>query len=60
MEVGNVVQIITDIVCKATSMLIELEFPSIYWTTCVVHTLLSYLDNHVLLLVVKEMGVPTL
>jgi len=43
MEVGhnNVEQIITDnaIVCKAASMLIESEFPSIYWTPCVVHTL---------------------
>jgi len=36
MEVGpnNVVQIITDnaAVCKAASMLIEVEFTSIYWT----------------------------
>jgi len=36
LEVGsnNVVQIIVDnaVVCKATGMLIELEFPSIYWT----------------------------
>ena len=42
MEVGhnNVVQIITDnvVVCKAASMLIESKFPSIYWTSCVVHT----------------------
>jgi len=49
MEVGpdNVVQIITDnaTVCKATGMLIELEFPSIYWTPCVVHTLNLVLKN---------------
>jgi len=43
MEVGpdNVVQIITNnaAICKAAGMLIELEFPSIYWTPCVVvHT----------------------
>ena len=38
---NNVVQIITDnaAVCKAAGMPIELEFPSIYWTPCVVHTL---------------------
>ncbi|XP_068504437.1 uncharacterized protein [Phaseolus vulgaris] len=49
MEVGpkNVVQIITDnaSVCKAAGMLIELEFPSIYWTPCVVHTLNLALKN---------------
>jgi len=49
MEVGpdNVVQIITDnaVVCKVTSMLIELEFPSIYWTPCIVHTLNLALKN---------------
>jgi len=49
MEVGpkNVVQIIIDnaIVCKATSMLIESEFPSIYWIPCVVHTLNIALKN---------------
>jgi len=49
MEVGpnNVVQIITDnaAVCKAAGMLIELEFPSIYWTPCVVHTLNLALKN---------------
>ena len=43
MEVGhnNVGQIITDnvVVCKATYMLIEFDFPYIYWTPCVVHTL---------------------
>jgi len=43
MEVGpnNVVQIIIDntIVCKATCMLIELEFPLICWTLYVIHTL---------------------
>nr|XP_007144620.1 hypothetical protein PHAVU_007G170700g [Phaseolus vulgaris]ESW16614.1 hypothetical protein PHAVU_007G170700g [Phaseolus vulgaris] len=49
MEVGqnNVVQIITDNadVCKAAGMLIELEFPSIYWSPCVVHTLNLALQN---------------
>jgi len=49
MEVGskNVVQIITDnaVVCKAAGMLIEAEFPSIYWTPCVVHTLNLALKN---------------
>jgi len=49
MEVGpnNVVQIIIDnaVVCKATGMLTELEFPSIYWTLCVVHTLNLALKN---------------
>jgi len=49
MEVGsnNVVQIITDnaAVCKAAGMLIELEFSSIYWTPCVVHTLNLALKN---------------
>jgi len=48
-EVGpdNVVQIITDnaAVCKAAGMLIELEFPSIYWTPCVLHTLNLALKN---------------
>ena len=43
MEVGhsNIVQIVTDNahVCKATGLIIEAEFPSIYWTPCVVHTL---------------------
>jgi len=49
MEVGpnNVVQIITDnaAVCKFAGMLIELEFPSIYWTSCVVQTLNLALKN---------------
>jgi len=49
MEVGskNVVQLITDIafVCKTTCMLIEVEFPSIYWIPCVVHTLNLALKN---------------
>jgi len=49
MEVGpnNVVQIITDntVVCKAAGMLIEVEFLSIYWTPCVVHTLNLALKN---------------
>jgi len=36
-----VIQIITDdaVVCRVVDMLIELEFPSIYWTLCVVYTL---------------------
>ncbi|XLR38555.1 hypothetical protein HN51_025715, partial [Arachis hypogaea] len=42
-EVGlsNVVQIVTDNapVCKAVGLLIEAEFPSVFWTSCVVHTL---------------------
>jgi len=48
-EVGpnNGIQIITDnvVVCKAAGMLIELEFPSIYWTLCVMHTLNLVLKN---------------
>ncbi|WCJ21049.1 hAT transposon superfamily [Euphorbia peplus] len=37
----NVVQVITDNapVCKAAGSLVENEFPHIYWTPCVVHTL---------------------
>nr|GEW35197.1 hypothetical protein [Tanacetum cinerariifolium] len=42
-EIGhqNVVQIITDNAtnCKTTRQLIESQFPHIYWTPCVVHTL---------------------
>ncbi|XP_025628477.2 uncharacterized protein [Arachis hypogaea] len=49
MEVGvsNVVQIVTDNapVCKAAGLLIEAEFPTIYWTPCVVHTLNLALKN---------------
>ena len=49
MEVGhsNIVQIVTDNahVCKATGLIIEAEFPSIYWTPCVVHTLNLALKN---------------
>jgi len=49
MEVGsrNVLQIAIDseFVCKTASMLIELEFPSIYWTPSVVHTLNIALEN---------------
>ena len=49
MEVGhsNVVQIVTDnaLVCKATSLIIEAEFPSIYRTSYVVHTLNLALKN---------------
>jgi len=43
MEVGssNVVQIVTNnaVVCKAACMIIENEFPVIYWTPCAAHTL---------------------
>ena len=49
MEVGhlNVVQIVTDDahVGKAAGLIIEAEFPSIYWTPCVVHTLNLALKN---------------
>jgi len=48
MEVGHSnVQIVTDnvAVCKATSLIIKAEFPSIYWTPCVVHTLNFALKN---------------
>ncbi|XP_057250027.1 uncharacterized protein LOC104907630 [Beta vulgaris subsp. vulgaris] len=48
-EVGhqNVVQIITDNAanCKGAGELIESEFPHIYWTPCVVHTLNLALKN---------------
>nr|KYP43699.1 hypothetical protein KK1_034827 [Cajanus cajan] len=35
------VQIITNnaLVCKAVKLLIEVEFPHLFWTPCVVHTL---------------------
>ncbi|XP_065849995.1 uncharacterized protein [Euphorbia lathyris] len=38
---SNVVQVITDNapVCRAAGLLVENEFPHIYWTPCVVHTL---------------------
>ncbi|KAJ1377248.1 Ribonuclease H-like superfamily [Sesbania bispinosa] len=49
MEVGpsNVVQIVTDNapVCRAAGLIIEADFPSIYWTPCVVHTLNLALKN---------------
>ncbi|KAH1261636.1 hypothetical protein GmHk_02G004453 [Glycine max] len=49
MEVGpsNIVQIVIDnaAVCKAAGLIIEAEFPSIYWTPCVVHTLNLTLKN---------------
>lgn len=49
MEVGpsNVVQIVTDnaAVCRAAGLIIEAEFPSIFWTPCVVHTLNLALKN---------------
>ncbi|KAL1204457.1 hypothetical protein V5N11_004043 [Cardamine amara subsp. amara] len=48
-EVGhqNVVQIITDNAanCKAAGDIIEGEYPHIYWTPCVVHTLNLALKN---------------
>ncbi|XP_057418312.1 uncharacterized protein LOC130712497 [Lotus japonicus] len=48
-EVGpsNVVQVVTDNapVCRAAGLIIESEFPSIYWTPCVVHTLNLALKN---------------
>jgi Protein of unknown function (DUF 659) len=48
-EVGprNVVQVITDNapVCKAAGMLIETQYPNIFWTPCVVHTLNLALKN---------------
>lgn len=49
MEVGpyNVVQVITDNapVCKAAGMIIETQYPHIFWTPCVVHTLNLALKN---------------
>ncbi|KAG4935424.1 hypothetical protein JHK82_049727 [Glycine max] len=49
MEVGhsNVVRIVMDnaAVCKVAGLIIEAEFPSIYWTSCVVHTLNLALKN---------------
>lgn len=49
MEVGlsNVVQVVTDnaVVCKVAGLIIETEFPSIYWTPCVMHTLNLALKN---------------
>ena len=49
MEVGpsNIVQIVINnaAVCKAAGLIIEAEFPSIYWTPCVVHTLNLTLKN---------------
>ncbi|CAL5383489.1 unnamed protein product [Camellia sinensis] len=49
MEVGpkNVVQVITDNAanCKAAGHLIEAQFPHIFWTLCVVHTLNLALKN---------------
>jgi Protein of unknown function (DUF 659) len=42
-----VVQVITNnvSVCKAARMLIESQFPIIFWTPCVVHTLNLVLKN---------------
>ncbi|XP_057444020.1 uncharacterized protein LOC130736193 [Lotus japonicus] len=49
MEVGpsNVVQVVTDKapVCKPSGLIVENEFPTIYWTPCVVHTLNLALKN---------------
>ncbi|XP_074346948.1 uncharacterized protein LOC141685763 [Apium graveolens] len=49
LEVGpqNVVQVITDNapVCKAAGMIIETQYPHIFWTPCVVHTLNLALKN---------------
>ncbi|XP_057418634.1 uncharacterized protein LOC130712832 [Lotus japonicus] len=44
---SNVVQVVTNNahVCRAASLIIESEFPSIYWTPCVVHTLNLALKN---------------
>lgn len=48
-EVGpkNVVQIITDNApnCKAAGQIIETQYPNIFWTPCVVHTLNLALKN---------------
>ncbi|KAL8528384.1 hypothetical protein ACS0TY_005986 [Phlomoides rotata] len=45
--VSNVVQVITDnaSVCKATGMLVEQAYPSVFWTPCIVHTLNLALKN---------------
>ena len=49
MEVGcqNVVQVITDNapLCRAACLLVEAQFPHIFWTPCVVHTLNLALKN---------------
>ncbi|KAL8108089.1 hypothetical protein AgCh_024508 [Apium graveolens] len=49
MQVGAqyVVQVITNnaLICKATGMLVEAQFPHIFWTSCVVHTLNLVLKN---------------
>ncbi|GAV72516.1 DUF659 domain-containing protein [Cephalotus follicularis] len=43
LEVGphNVVQVVTNnaLVCKVAGLLIETQYPHIFWTPCVVHTL---------------------
>ena len=46
-EHENVVQLITDIasVMKSMGALIEGEYPKIFWTPCVVHTLNLALKN---------------
>ncbi|XP_038709954.1 uncharacterized protein LOC120004739 [Tripterygium wilfordii] len=49
MEVGSrsVVQVVTDNapVCKSAGLIIESQFPHIFWTPCVVHTLNLALKN---------------
>ncbi|XP_017226357.1 uncharacterized protein LOC108202472 [Daucus carota subsp. sativus] len=49
MEIGaqNVVQVITDNapLCKAAGMIVETQYPHIFWTPCVVHTLNLALKN---------------
>jgi hypothetical protein len=44
---SNVVQVVTNNapMCKPVGLIIEVEFPSIYWTSCVVHTLTLALKN---------------
>ncbi|XP_038701682.1 uncharacterized protein LOC119998424 [Tripterygium wilfordii] len=49
MEVGSrsVVQVVTDNapICKSAGLIIESQFPHIFWTPCVVHTLNLALKN---------------
>ncbi|GAV62857.1 DUF659 domain-containing protein [Cephalotus follicularis] len=49
LEVGprNVVQVVTDyaLLCKAAELLIETQYPHIFWTPCVVHPLNLALKN---------------
>ncbi|XP_059650225.1 uncharacterized protein LOC132295985 [Cornus florida] len=43
----NVVQVITDNapVCRSAGLLVEVQFPKVFWTPCVVHTLNLALKN---------------